>query len=277
MQLLRRRTKVPVPRGPGGQSLGAGSVHRHVLHRRNFALQAAWRPDGHITEIPSSGLTLAMNELVRVPTSLWTGLLNGPGPLTRLRRTLRISPRSSFFTFQYQRNDAVDDENDCRKKYIARCLFRKIARAYFQADPGPFRLYCDDFRPSNVPVTSDADFRVAGVIDWEYTYVAPAEFTLHCIMVASEPGSLGVRSACLFAPVLAASGPVPAGPPGVRGRAGAEGNFGSVAASVRANGGFRGQRALLVLSGGAEEVSVRRHLLDISWHEVLWSSGLLTR
>ncbi|OOF92654.1 hypothetical protein ASPCADRAFT_517496 [Aspergillus carbonarius ITEM 5010] len=51
-----------------------------------------------------------------------------------------------------QQRDAVSSEENCRKKFIAR----------------PFRLYCDDFRPSNILVESDPScaIRVSGVIDW---------------------------------------------------------------------------------------------------------------
>jgi len=69
----------------------------------------------------------------------------------------------------------IDDELDCRKKYIARCLFQKIAQN-IQFERGPFYLYCDDLRPSNVLV-SGPNLTTTGVIDWEFTYVAPAEFT----------------------------------------------------------------------------------------------------
>ncbi|MCJ1255592.1 hypothetical protein MMC24_003409 [Lignoscripta atroalba] len=76
-----------------------------------------------------------------------------------------------------QRNDAVTDEADCRKKYIARCLFRRISREISEEHrDGPFRLFCDDFRPANVLVDVSM-LTVTGVIDWEFTYVAPAEFT----------------------------------------------------------------------------------------------------
>ena len=78
--------------------------------------------------------------------------------------------------FKTQRNDAVDDEADCQKKYVARHLFLKIARNFSNThNHGPFPLYCDDLRPSNVLVDSELNFR--GVIDWEYCYAAPAEFT----------------------------------------------------------------------------------------------------
>lgn len=75
-----------------------------------------------------------------------------------------------------QRNNAILDEEDCRKKYVNRCLFRQIARHFFKKyNKGPFMLFCDDFSPANVLV--DKDFNVKAVVDWEYCYVAPAEFT----------------------------------------------------------------------------------------------------
>lgn len=81
-----------------------------------------------------------------------------------------------FLHLKYQRNNAIDDEEDCRKKYIARCLFRKITRE-IHLEKGPFRLYCDDMRPSNVLVASETDFTVKAVIDWEFTYAAPVEYS----------------------------------------------------------------------------------------------------
>ncbi|RMZ81817.1 hypothetical protein DV738_g2000, partial [Chaetothyriales sp. CBS 135597] len=81
---------------------------------------------------------------------------------------------------QTQRNDAVEDEADCRKKYVARHLFLRIARGFStEYNHGPFPLYCDDLRPGNVIVdsSSSADLDVRGVIDWEYCYAAPAELT----------------------------------------------------------------------------------------------------
>ncbi|KAL9624591.1 MAG: hypothetical protein Q9160_001256 [Pyrenula sp. 1 TL-2023] len=75
-----------------------------------------------------------------------------------------------------QRNDAVENEEDCRKKFIARYLFLKIARNFSTVhNNGPFPLFCDDFRPSNVIVNSDLNVR--SIIDWEYCYAAPVELT----------------------------------------------------------------------------------------------------
>lgn len=86
--------------------------------------------------------------------------------------------------FKTQRNNAVTDEADCRKKYIARCLFKKIASRFSTTyDQGPFPLFCDDLRPSNVIVDTANDndsteLRIRSVIDWEFCYAAPMEFTL---------------------------------------------------------------------------------------------------
>ncbi|OJD11684.1 hypothetical protein AJ78_07583 [Emergomyces pasteurianus Ep9510] len=124
-------------------------------------------------QVTKRPMTLNMNELVRV------------GNFPPAKFTRKIFPTAAEYFeelatqqllhLQYQRNDAVEDEHDARKRYIARCLFRKIARD-IQWEPGPFHLWCDDFCPSNVLV-SESDLTITGVIDWEFTYVAPTEFT----------------------------------------------------------------------------------------------------
>lgn len=90
--------------------------------------------------------------------------------------------------FVFQRNDAVkdDDEDDARDKYVARQLFRRLAskgQLSSQSEAGdasdttmsPFRLFYEDLRPSNVLI--DKDLRVVGVIDWEFVYAAPPQFS----------------------------------------------------------------------------------------------------
>ncbi|KAI1136930.1 phosphotransferase family protein [Hypoxylon sp. FL0543] len=80
----------------------------------------------------------------------------------------------------FQHNDAVEDEEDARDKYTARQLFRKLASEKrlmpgSPGDEGEFRLFSEDFRPVNVLL--DKDLRVVGVIDWEFAYAAPAQFS----------------------------------------------------------------------------------------------------
>ncbi|KFY95513.1 hypothetical protein V500_02740 [Pseudogymnoascus sp. VKM F-4518 (FW-2643)] len=74
-----------------------------------------------------------------------------------------------------QRN-SIDSAADARRKYTARHLFRAavpsfVSRRYNQ---GPFKLFCDDFRPGNILV--DDSFKITGIIDWEWCYAAPFQF-----------------------------------------------------------------------------------------------------
>ncbi|TVY43889.1 hypothetical protein LSUB1_G002036 [Lachnellula subtilissima] len=103
----------------------------------------------------------------------------------------------------FQHNDLVTTEDDCRNKYVARQLFRRLAKEHrlssfgFADDDwsaqsktwssqisqapsnlGSFRLWADDFRPGNILVDDSED--VVAVIDWELSYAAPTQFTLDC-------------------------------------------------------------------------------------------------
>lgn len=78
----------------------------------------------------------------------------------------------------FQHNDAVEDEDDARDKYVARQLFRNLAAERrlvpeLSKTDGEFRLFSEDFRPANVLLNED--LRVVGVIDWEFAYAAPAQ------------------------------------------------------------------------------------------------------
>lgn len=71
-----------------------------------------------------------------------------------------------------QTNDAVDSEEGCRRKYIARCLFRKLAGegrlCKDDQDRGCFKLFCDDFRPANALANAEFSVVVGAVCctDW---------------------------------------------------------------------------------------------------------------
>jgi hypothetical protein len=86
----------------------------------------------------------------------------------------------------FQHNDAVTDEDEARDKYVARQLFRQLTSdgqltSQFKSHeedpntPTSSLIYCSDLRPSNVLI--DKDLRVVGVIDWEFAYAAPAQFS----------------------------------------------------------------------------------------------------
>lgn len=135
---------------------------------------------GAITHVPGEWkigrrpLTLAMNEFVRVgncPPSMFA-----QDSFQTANEYFEEIANQHLLHLKHQRNNAVDDAEDGRKKYVARCLFRRIARE-IRTEKGPFRLYCDDLRPSNVLVASETDFTVRAVIDWEFAYSAPVEYS----------------------------------------------------------------------------------------------------
>ncbi|KAL2009498.1 hypothetical protein VTN00DRAFT_5305 [Thermoascus crustaceus] len=131
-------------------------------------------------------LTLNMSELVQM----------GNFPRSKLPSSTFDTASSYYQMFaetklvhlSTQRNDAVESEEDCCRKYVARQLFRRLASTSRlsnsnsnnsntpDTDTGPpFKLFCDDLRPTNILL--DENIRIVAVIYWEYSYVAPAEFT----------------------------------------------------------------------------------------------------
>lgn len=105
----------------------------------------------------------------------------------------------------FQHDDLVSSDDDCRNKYVARQLFRglakkgqlstfgfaednwsaaaKVTRPDISMPDGSaaFHLWCDDFRPANVLIRdsgTEGEKEVAAVIDWEFTYAAPTQFAL---------------------------------------------------------------------------------------------------
>ncbi|EAW19681.1 uncharacterized protein NFIA_027550 [Aspergillus fischeri NRRL 181] len=117
-------------------------------------------------------LTLEVNELMRTcglgnrtPSGVYHSSTDYIASLLQLQST----------HLREQRNSVYDSE-DCREKYACRQLMKAIAFDFISHEDnhGPFKLFCDDFGPSNVLV--DDSLRVTGVIDWEFCYTAPVEF-----------------------------------------------------------------------------------------------------
>lgn len=128
--------------------------------------------------ITARPLTMNMNELVQL----------GNFPPRKLPDSTFETASSYFLSLAEtammhlttQRNDAVDSEDGCRAKYVARKLFKKLAsedrlRGEAMPDTGPFRLFCDDLRRTNILL--DENMKIVAVLDWEFTYSAPVEFT----------------------------------------------------------------------------------------------------
>ncbi|KAJ6007260.1 Aminoglycoside phosphotransferase [Penicillium herquei] len=120
-------------------------------------------------------LSYSMNEIVQlgtlprsaIPNSTYSKASSYFEALAKLQLSHLIS----------QRNDSIDSENDCRRKFVARILFQRIIRdqklseKWLHHEAGPFPAWCDDFRLENVLV--DEAETIVGVIDWEFTYAAP--------------------------------------------------------------------------------------------------------
>ncbi|OJJ87214.1 uncharacterized protein ASPGLDRAFT_72499 [Aspergillus glaucus CBS 516.65] len=88
---------------------------------------------------------------------------------------LKLS-KPSFEKIGSLARDTNGDWKDCRSKYVARMLFYKLAEESCLQNPttfdsGPFKLFCDDLRPTNILL--DDNMKIAAVIDWEFTYAAP--------------------------------------------------------------------------------------------------------
>ncbi|RMJ26390.1 Phosphotransferase enzyme family [Aspergillus sp. HF37] len=135
--------------------------------------------DDFTYEVACRPHSIHMNELVRLGTL----------PRSKLPDIV-FETSSSYFDalaelhiehLIHQRNDTVDSAIDCQRKYIARKLFYRLARdrrltaSTQNHDAGPFKLWCNDLRPSNVLL--NADLQIVGVIDWEFAYASPAEFS----------------------------------------------------------------------------------------------------
>jgi hypothetical protein len=122
-------------------------------------------------------LTLNMNELVQLGNFPRARLPSEPSSSSSAYYSILADIHLEHLSTQ--RNDAIESAEDCRRKYIARCLFRNLAsQSRLRSrdfESGPFKLFCDDLRPANVLV--NADFKIVAVIDWEFTYTAPAEFS----------------------------------------------------------------------------------------------------
>jgi len=139
--------------------------------------------DGWVVKDPP--LSIDMNELVQVgcvdPDDLPRGpFSSGAGYFLALAELHMVH-------LEAQRNDAVVSAEDCRIKYIARCLFRRLAReGRLGCFEGGFRLFCDDLRPANVLANGDT---VVAAIDWEFTYAAPREFVFAppCWLLLERP------------------------------------------------------------------------------------------
>lgn len=86
--------------------------------------------------------------------------------------------------------NSVDDAEDARNKFV----YWKVMKALVTRqvlpgrDKGPFKFMCDDFQPTSMIVNNEKDLKIVAVIDWEWSYTAPAQ------IVGSTPSWLLIET-----------------------------------------------------------------------------------
>lgn len=137
--------------------------------------------DDFTWEVGSRPLSMNMNELVRLGTLPRSKLPPLDATFQAASSYIETLAQLNIQHLLHQRNDAVQSADDCRRKFVARQLFYKLAKDKKLSLPcnenGPFKLWCDDFRPANVLLNDDKDVHIAGVADWKFTYAAPVDFS----------------------------------------------------------------------------------------------------
>ncbi|OTA92545.1 hypothetical protein M434DRAFT_74395 [Hypoxylon sp. CO27-5] len=124
-------------------------------------------------------LTQNMNDMVEF-TNMLPSLLPSPDEtFSSARDWYMVLADLHMKQLAFQHNNAVDDVEDARDKYVARQLFRNLVKKgsipNSSVADNDFRLWSEDLTPSNVLI--DSNLRVVGVIDWEFAHAAPAHFT----------------------------------------------------------------------------------------------------
>lgn len=121
-------------------------------------------------------LTYDMNEVVTVGGCPAEELAAMAAPFDRATDYFAACAQYFQRHQEAQRNIASDDEVVAWEQFIARRCFAKLIPTYGTVDDaGPFRLFCDDLRPSNMFIDPET-LRITAVFDFEFTNVMPAQF-----------------------------------------------------------------------------------------------------
>ncbi|KAF4980844.1 hypothetical protein FZEAL_3242 [Fusarium zealandicum] len=99
--------------------------------------------------------------------------------------------------------NSVDDERDAREKYIYFNIMKALIPRHVLSSHGmgPFKLVCDDFQPTNMIVNNEEDLKVVAVIDWEWSYTAPAQLVNSTPRSIPRPGQFHAQSPNAWASV----------------------------------------------------------------------------
>lgn len=99
------------------------------LSTRSFPRIGSLRQiDDFTWEVSGRPLSMNMNELVRLGGLPRSKLLDSDTTFSSTSSYLEALADLNIEHLIHQRNDAVASEDDCRRKFVARQLFRKLAR-----------------------------------------------------------------------------------------------------------------------------------------------------
>lgn len=169
-----------LPKSPSSSSLESST-------KAPISSQPTHQPPSRLTRVHHRPITQSINDLVT---------MGGIPPSVLPPSNKTYSTSCEYYQamadmhlthLAFQHNSAVLSPPDGREKYVARQLFRKLAREgrLTEDDEGyedtaaerhneVFKLWCDDMRPASVLLNDNDD--VVGVIDWEMSYFAPGSF-----------------------------------------------------------------------------------------------------
>ncbi|KAL2759267.1 hypothetical protein ACRALDRAFT_1060627 [Sodiomyces alcalophilus JCM 7366] len=143
------------------------------LSQLTFTRIGAISKDGDTWSVTKRPLTYNMNELATVAG--YPGDRFPTSPFDRASDYLKSVSREHLVHLWTQRNLA-DDSEIARGRFVARNRFPQLISEHCVDDAGPFILYCDDLRPSNMLVHPDT-LQITAVLDFEFTNAMPAQFT----------------------------------------------------------------------------------------------------
>ncbi|KAK8912458.1 hypothetical protein H634G_06323 [Metarhizium anisopliae BRIP 53293] len=129
--------------------------------------------DSNTWSVTKRPLTYNMNELATV-----SGCPDDHFPTTTFDSTsdyLKSVARQHLDHVWAQRNIA-DDPEIAQARFIARRQLPRLIPKYCIHDTGPFLLFCDDMRPSNMLVNPET-LQITAMLDFEFTNAMPAQFT----------------------------------------------------------------------------------------------------
>jgi hypothetical protein len=78
-------------------------------------------------------------------------------------------------THLWTQRNICGSPTEARDRYTSRLLYAKSSDEHCVHDSGPFKLFCDDFRPQNILVDPDT-LRIKAVLDLEFTNAMPRQF-----------------------------------------------------------------------------------------------------